>query len=678
MNLPPGFQLESAPANQVKLPPGFQLELVDQIPGAQPQQVQAAATAGRELLQPKPEIGRQAVELARPTVEALGAAGGAALGTPLGPAGIVGGAGLGYGISKGALDMLEQLMGYRAAPSSARESLLGGAKDVLTGMTFEAGGRAAAPLITAGLEKFGRAATRALDVRGRQATTIARAAAGDEIDAIRAALRNAAPDETPAQATAEIPRKVWQSLNELGTSTDKADQILKTQTDELLGDLSRLARGGNETEIRNALDASRQMLNAVTSPMRQTELKAANQAAETIAKLAPRAEQKQASLVSALQETGRMQTEAAQRGVAAREQFARIPEEGGIPSVSARQAGRTQEAMARQFQGTADDFAAVRTQRREELDFINRQMGSLEQYGLRPLNIDNMLGSIEKSMTTPGRRVSATQTQVLGKVKDQLERAAAMNNGVIDARDLYTIRKEGVNEIIDSLMTGRDPRVSKKVAADVLGIVRPAIDDAIEAAGGTGWRNYLKTFEQGAKDLEKRQMAADALRLFKDSPDQYVKLVRGENTAAVESVFGTGNFDIFKEMAKEMPTLNKVASYVERQGVIANKAKGGREDLLKLIDQNSWRRRLPNWFNPTITTINLALRDVEKRINDDTLKLIREATLSNKSMLELLEGLPPSERGKLMRLITNANTWIKTPGARTGVIAGMASDTEEQ
>jgi len=35
-----------------------------------------------------------------PTVEALGAAGGATLGTPLGPAGIVGGAGLGYGAAK--------------------------------------------------------------------------------------------------------------------------------------------------------------------------------------------------------------------------------------------------------------------------------------------------------------------------------------------------------------------------------------------------------------------------------------------------------------------------------------------------------------------------------------------------------------------------------------------------
>jgi len=82
----------------------------------------------------------QMVQTMRPTVEALGTAGGAVVGTPLGPLGTVGGAGLGYGLAKGGLDVLEQMAGTRQAPQTAEQAITGGARDVLTGAAFEAGG----------------------------------------------------------------------------------------------------------------------------------------------------------------------------------------------------------------------------------------------------------------------------------------------------------------------------------------------------------------------------------------------------------------------------------------------------------------------------------------------------------------------------------------------------------
>lgn len=86
-------------------------------------------------------VGRRIIEGIRPTVEALGGAGGAVLGTALGPLGTVGGAGLGYGLAKGGLDVVEQTMGYRKPPESVQQSLVSGAKDVLEGATTEAFGR---------------------------------------------------------------------------------------------------------------------------------------------------------------------------------------------------------------------------------------------------------------------------------------------------------------------------------------------------------------------------------------------------------------------------------------------------------------------------------------------------------------------------------------------------------
>jgi len=380
-------------------------------------------------------------------------------------------------------------------------------------------------------------------------------------------------------------------------------------------------------------------------------------------------------MVSALQETGRMQTDAAQRMAVSRAQLARIQDPSQIPAISARGEARIQAATGRQFEEAADIFSRVTAQRRAERDFIQRQIGSLEDYGLRPLEVGNVKSAIDAAMAAPGRRVSAQQQQVLGKVQQQLDAAAAMNNGVIDARDLYTIRKEGINEIVDDLMKGQDPKTSRKVAAEVLSIIRPEIDKAITKAGGTGWVDYLKTFEQGAKEIEKRQMAAEAVQMFSDSPNEYVRLVRGNNPNAVESVFGAGNFDIFKQMSKEMPTLQKAAEYLERQATIAGKAQAGREELAEILRESTWKRRLPNWFSPKVTAANLALADLENRVSKNTLQKIREATLSNKSMLELMDGLPSYERKKLTRLINTPAFAARTPAGRAAVAETLAPIT---
>ena len=97
-------------------------------------------------------VGRRIIEGIRPTVEALGGAGGAALGTFLGPVGTVGGAGLGYGLAKGGLDVVEKSLGYRPSESIG-QALVGGAKDVLEGATMETFGRkVVSPVIAKGVE----------------------------------------------------------------------------------------------------------------------------------------------------------------------------------------------------------------------------------------------------------------------------------------------------------------------------------------------------------------------------------------------------------------------------------------------------------------------------------------------------------------------------------------------
>lgn len=60
-------------------------------------------------------------------------------------------------------------------------------------------------------------------------------------------------------------------------------------------------------------------------------------------------------------------------------------------------------------------------------------------------------------------------------------------------------------------MRGSDPTAQAKRAAGILREVRPLIDDAIETAGGTNWRNYLKTFEDGMNVINQKKLGAKDL-----------------------------------------------------------------------------------------------------------------------------------------------------------------------
>jgi hypothetical protein len=156
----------------------------------------------------------KARQLAGPTVEMLGTAGGGFLGAPLGPAGMVGGAGLGYGISREALEQADVALGLKA-PRTVNELITEPARNVLTGATFEAGGRVAGPIIEKGLGALGRGATQVAgivqDVRQlpkQLAAKIARETfeTPANLQAGRNALRQAVTegiDVTPAQAIAQ-------------------------------------------------------------------------------------------------------------------------------------------------------------------------------------------------------------------------------------------------------------------------------------------------------------------------------------------------------------------------------------------------------------------------------------------------------------------------------------------
>lgn len=658
-----------------------------QIPGAGPYVAPAAEQmpVGRRIAEGMQRNAGQIIRALQPTAEMMaGAAGtvrGAAAMAPAGPVAAAAG-----GLAGG-------LAGFTGARAGG-EMLQGQMPDTLDAATEYLTGEA----LARGAGKIFSGGARALDylrsTPQRQATNIARQAAGEQLPAVRAALAGAEPGVSPAQATAEIPRQPWQALLAF-EPTDFSAQLARNQRALQEEELARMAGGRSQTEAMRAQEQAQQTLNALTAPMRTTELGAANQAAQTMQALGPRMEQRQQSMISALR-TGMPApvaapgpsrsmlelypearpvmssgvvtrgsvpgvaqpgaaavpagTEAAQRAEAARQQMARVVP-GQIPAVSARQAAGTQMAASRQWQETSDTFAEIAKQRRAERDFIERQIGSLEAYGLRPLEINPIVDSITQTLNAPGFRASNDVTRVMGLLRDDLVNLAQRGGGNIDAHDLYTLRKEGVAQRVRDVVKADDPKAGAKVTKVVLDQLKPLIDDAIEQAGGTGWRQYLSTYSQGMDVIAQKQMAAQALKMFQDSPDQYVKLVRGNNPDAVEAIFGPGRYDIFEEMSKQMPTLDKVARQVELDKLAAQQAGAGKAELAAILEANRSKLRMPGWFSPTVTAANLGLSNVNKRLDKKTVELLRNAAATNQSMLDLLNGLPEKEKRKLLDIV---------------------------
>lgn len=618
-----------------------------QIPGAGPYQAPPAAEipVGRRVAQGVQSNVGQIVSALQPSAEMLAGAGGAIRGaTAMAPAGPVPAA-IG-GVVGG-------IAGFTGARTGAE--LLQGQQPDVRGAVQEA---VAGELIGRGAGSAIRAGARGLDylrsLPQNKAVNIAQQAAGPEAKNLRAALQGAEPGMTPAQATAGSPRQAWQALLAF-EPTDFAADVARRQQARSQSQLAGLAGGPSATAARETAEAGKQQLTAITSPMRETELAAANEAQRVMNALVPRRQQKQGSMVSALQESGRTGTEAAQRTESAVQQLQRVVP-GQIPSVSARQAARTQAAAGAQQQEASNLFADISRQRRAERDFIDRQIGSLEAYGLRPLDINPVVQRIDTTLNTPGIRASTDVTRVMSLLKDDLLNLAERNGGVIDAHDLYTLRKEGVAQRVRDVLKQDDPKAAAKVTATVVDKFRPLIDNAIEQAGGTGWRQYLDTYSKGMDVIARKQMAAQALDMFKGNPQDYVRLVRGDNPDAVEAIFGPGRYSIFKEMTAEMPTLDKVARIVEADKLAAEKAAGGRGELAQILEANRAKLRLPNWFSPTITAANMRLADVEKRVDKKTIDMIRKAAESNQGMIDLLDGLPVKERQKLLRLVTDIST----------------------
>ena len=113
---------------------------------------------------------------------------------------------------------------------------------------------------------------------------------------------------------------------------------------------------------------------------------------------------------------------------------------------------------------------------------------------------DDVISGIDAALAKPGQRASDVVEKSLSAVRQKIESLRDPTTGRIDAEDLYTVRKEIGNTI--ERYAKETANWDKRLSARIEGDVQRLIDDGIENAGGVGWKDYLRTYSGGMRNVE--------------------------------------------------------------------------------------------------------------------------------------------------------------------------------
>jgi hypothetical protein len=606
---------------------------------------------------------------AAPTLEALGTVGGGVAGTALGPAGTVAGAGLGYGIVKELEQLGDVYLGGKA-PRQGAEQIVEPLKNVMEGATYEAGGRVAAPLIAKGIGKV-------MDLRNiptQKAAELARNALGPDLTQAVNTLRQARPNQSAAQATADINSPTWQALVDRALQRDPRflTNLSKLSDEDAVNALSKLAGGATATEVRATGEAAKNALTEVTGPVRETALSRANLGKD----------------VAALEgQAGTLGQQATDKVAAVR----RLVDAGNVADAAARSelikrdlpVGLTKYTYKGDLAKMADEWASQAANASLDLGqgarFAQGAADSLRSVGIKPLESQSLINSVSAVANKPE---FAGNDLLSGAVKNVADDIAKWTNGggIIDAKALDAIRKNSVNAAIQQLRPGADATTQRNLAASVLDKIKPVLVDAIEEAGGKGYRQYLQDYSNGMQRIAERNLTGEALNMFKTNKDAFVRLVQGNSPETVEKILGPGNYDIAKEVADNTTTtLQAQAEKVIRDAQIKSQVSAGQDALKELLIQNTSKLRLPSYLSAVAATTNKALNILENKIGVKTMQTLTEAFKSPEATANLLDTLPASERNRVLRLLSKPELWKATPlGAAGGVTVGTVNSLAPQ
>lgn len=603
-----------------------------------------------------------------PTIEMLGGAGGAALGAAAGPPGAILGGAAGYGLGTELTHQADVALGLKP-PGTAAQNAARATKEMLTGATFDVGGRVVAPVVAAGIGKV-------MDVgKGpmlRAADMLRQALGQSGVEPAAAILKNAPAEYTAAQALSGINAPAAQAVLKSGEgrNTQFYGNRLAAQEEINRNALAGFGGGQTQTTARASQTASKNALNAETTPIREGELGISNTMTQAAKDFAQQGKQAGQAATQAVEDVRRMTAAGERATTRAYEPVA------GYPSATATYP--YMEHLSKAADDVATQAAAGSLKFGEVRNLAEGALAQLKASGLEPLTgkaiTDKLSGFLNNPRYAGNDEVRKSVARVIKDIDEW-----SNNGGVIDAFAADSIRKNSVNAAIRDLMQGADPKVQAKAAAGVMEQIKPVIIDAIEAAGGKGYGDYLRNYSSAMQDIAKTKLGAKALDLFKNSPDMFVKLVNGDDPKLVEKILGTGKFNLADELGADAMTAMRAAANTitatKQAGVQAEK---GAPELQKLLKGEVSNFRLPSLISAYFAAGNKAINILENAMSKSTMKALEEGARNGKNTEQLLRMLPAKERIKALNVLYNAAKNEVPEGAQSLIGYGVNALTPKR
>jgi hypothetical protein len=570
------------------------------------------------------------------------------------------------------MEGLDVLAGYKQ-PRKGAEIATEPLRNVAEGSTFELGGQ----LVGKGASYVAGKVKDLFSIPKNKAADIARDALGPDLPLVLNALRAAKGENVSAgQAAANINSPTFQALMDRASKRDPRflNALKESQGEVSLNALAKLAGGTTAAEAKGSIEASKEALNKLTGPQREAALDRAN-LGKQVAEYEAQAGKLTGDAAAQVQKV----RELISAGNAA-EAWARLDMiKRNLP------VGAARHSYAGELAVKADEWASNAANASLDLGqgsrFAQEAANTLRANGVKPLESASLINSITRVKDNPSYAGNDIITGAVDNVAKDIAQWTA-KNGIIDARALEAIRKNSVNAAIQRLRPGMDATAQRNLAAGVLSDIKPLLDDAIEASGGTGWKQYLADYTKGMQQLAQQRLSGKALELFKNDKDKFVKLVTNESPDVVEKFLGKGNYNIATELADStLSTLKTEANKVIRDAKVKSQVEGGQDALKQVLLENLSNFRLPSYLSAIAATTNKALNILEVKIGKKTMQYLTEASKSPENAQHLLETLPAGERVRVLKLLNNPQTWSAearglSAGAATTAVNALAPDNQ--
>lgn len=439
---------------------------------------------------------------------------------------------------------------------------------------------------------------------------------------------------TSAQALAEVPEAVnlLSAQARIARTPEAAPMFARREAEQQAARLAELQTvGGTEADLV-AAQAAR---TGATAPLREEALMQANIAGELAPRLEADVAAREASRIRALQTQGQFQTTAAEQGVLAQQPFTPV---AGLPRVSSRYSPSVDRIV--EATDAAKDAGNLVAQRAAERDFKAVQLQSLADEGFFPLRVNDIVGNVDKIRVAPGQRSSEVVQRTFDSLRQKLTDPAYVKpNGVIDSRDLYTIRKEIGNDIKKFAQEAQN--WDAKLTAGLEKNIKSYIDNSIESAGGVRWKEYLDNYAKYSTKINQMQIGQALEQKLNSAMDveragAFAQAVR-EAASTIKRASGGARFEKLEDVMtpKQVASINAVLADLQRSSKASQLAERARVASIE-----AGEAELPQLLSRTAAIANAVLRAVKRNAIPEMNREMARLFADPKALATFMSSMP--------------------------------------